>query len=543
VRSRDAIVSAWLVAATAAAADPYVAQFRYLSTAVRDQAPTIDEAKEFYASKDKDAALSSYVDTWLSSNEHEARVGRYFHDMFGMESYAFIADELFNLYQYDASNTTVTAVAPTDLSENGVYFLNRSVKPSCGSVVSASAWWSDTPIRICSSSTSSAINFNGGRNNCLDAYGANGLRSASCGCGTEQFICFPATEKGKVMRGVTTEFSQRGLHVYSKGMSWLTLLGGDLYIGDRWLYHHYLYQSVIGTGAVPSAAELTTLKALPTSSRDTINFSSELPERAGVVTAPGFLRRFNNFRSRIRALTNVLLCKDVDGSLDPTAEAQGFLNPTLSDFDREHGTRGDCSSCHYPMDNFGSLILHWNDQGLYEAWRPNRSQLGWAFGQEGEGPRFLMQGYVERSDGVFHQCMAKRAFQDFSGLSWDALADADREAFVLLAEKGPRKLIQGILRSEVMRTARLPTAGKLGDAASALDFASDVNPILERSCAGAACHGQDTARGSGTAYVGNEALFKGIDAGRIESGSMPPAGSGKSLTEGEKATLLDFLAQ
>lgn len=531
------------VYATALAQGPEVAQLRYLSTIVRDVPPSVDEAKNYYQASDKRGLLKTYLDAWLASAEHQERVRRYFNDMFGMEYFAFIADDFFNLYQYDATNTAILNVAPFDLSESGVYFLNRAIKSQCGSVVTSSAWWADSPIKICSSALSDHITASNWQNNCMDAYSATGLRHANCGCGPEQFICFPGADKGKIVAGVTTEFRERALYVYEQGLSWLELFGGDLFVGDRWLYHHYLYQSVVGTGQPPTTDELARLKTLPIAGQGTLLFSPNLPERSGVVTAPGFMRRFNNFRSRVRALTNNLLCKDIDGSLDTTAAAQGLVNPTLSDFDREHGTREACSSCHYPMDNFGSLILHWSDQGFFEAFKPSTSQAGWAFGEAGAGPQFLMRGYVERSGGVFQQCMARRAFEDFSGLLWDDLAAEEQSAFLALADAGPKSLLQGILASDVVLSARLPKAGTQDQDASALDFARDVDPILQRSCAGAACHGEDSARGQQSIYVGNAALFNQIDQGRIESGSMPPAGSGVLLTPADKATLLRYLQQ
>ena len=75
-----------------------------------------------------------------------------------------------------------------------------------------------------------------------------------------------------------------------------------------------------------------------------------------------------------------------------------------------------------------------------------------------------------------------------------------------------------------------------------LDFTKDIAPIIAQSCAGGACHSDGNGR-PGSVYVGNEANFKSAPAVRISSGSMPPAGSGLTLTAAERNKLLIFLGQ
>ncbi len=507
---------------------------------MRDRLPTPAEARAFYAAGNKDQALDDLLQQWLASPEHKGRVQRYFNDMFGSQQFVFVAEPSLDLIPYAAASHPE---APTDLTAEGVYHLPNSVKASCGGApVSASAWWSDTPIMICPSAVSSAIVFDNGTIYCPSPFDANGIRNVKCGCGLDQILCYPRPQKGQIVAGVVREFPERAWHAYETGASWLDLLGGDQFYGDRWLYHHYLTQErVLAKGQMPTAAETAFLHALPVDgTRLAATFPGAGPERAGIATAPAFLRRFNNFRSRIRALSERLLCKDIDGTLNTDGIAR-FVNQDLSTFDKQHGDKESCATCHFGMDNMGSTLLGWNAEGYYEFWPAAKVQTGHVFGVEGSGPAFLMAGIVLRGAG-FHECMAKRAFEDFSGVAWEQVAPEEQAVFVNAAADGPRATIRAVLTSELFKDLRRRGSFRSGSAAGpALEFERDIAPILAASCAGSACHSAGNGRSAGSAYVGNDGLFKGAPVERIESGSMPPAGSGMVLSDAERAQLVRFL--
>lgn len=530
------------LAPSIALAQDYTGTFRYLSIVIRDQLPTAAEARDFHAAADKDAKIEQLVDQWLATDAHRNRVKRHFNDMFGVSPYVFLTDANLDLIQYDSTNTQQLTEAPSDLATNGVYHLPNGVRASCGTPISASAWWSDTDIMICPSAVSDNIVYSNGAVRCSDPFGANGILNAACGCGPDQILCSPRHLKKNMVVGVAREFAERGYYAYTQGLGWLDLFGGPNFYGDRWLYHHYLWQDKVGAMLqLPTATETAFLKSLPTNARVWAPLPASDIVRSGIVTAPAFLRRFNNFRSRIRALTEQLLCKDVDASLNIDGYSQ-FINPDLTDFDRAHGTQESCASCHYSLDNFGSTILGWTADGFYEKWWP-KSQIGHVFGEDGTGPRFLMQSYVERGTD-FNLCMAKKTWQEFSGADWSVLDRDDQAAFLAAATEGPKEAIIAVLKSDALKNLRLnkPTTVSTTETVT-YDFANDINPILENSCAGSTCHSSDNPRGLSSAYVGNEAQFKNAPAVRISSGSMPPPGSGKSLTAAEKDKLLIFLGQ
>ena len=73
--------------------------------------------------------------------------------------------------------------------------------------------------------------------------------------------------------------------------------------------------------------------------------------------------------------------------------------------------------------------------------------------QTGEGPAFLMRDYIERAP-EFMPCMAKRAWESFSGASWDDLSEEQQAAFTEEAKLGPRNLLQKVMLSPLMRALR-----------------------------------------------------------------------------------------
>tara|TARA_B100000530_G_C15626893_1_gene356679 strand:- start:286 stop:483 length:198 start_codon:yes stop_codon:yes gene_type:complete len=64
-----------------------------------------------------------------------------------------------------------------------------------------------------------------------------------------------------------------------------------------------------------------------------------------------------------------------------------------------------------------------------------------------------MRGYIERAP-EFYGCMAKRAWESFSGASRESLDKADQEAFTDDARSGPRALLQSVMLSPLMRALR-----------------------------------------------------------------------------------------
>ena len=263
--------------------------------------PTIEESKDFYYGN---KSIEEFVKTWMQGSEHKNRIKRYFHDMFGMFPYPFISISEFDLIKSNPTNSGAMQ-APADLNEDGVYHLRTTVKPNCGTIIrNVSAWWSDETIDICSNSYSDSLNYGTGK--ICTTY--DGIFSSECGCGPLQIACYPLESKGMVKRSVVYENRNRFLFGYENKLSWNETIGGSQFIGNRWLFHYYLYQGKIsGSATEPSDAEIALLKSLPAPisieslpMKKIIN-PPDSPERSGVLTSPAFLKRFNNFRSRVRA--------------------------------------------------------------------------------------------------------------------------------------------------------------------------------------------------------------------------------------------------
>ena len=389
------------------------------------------------------------------------------------------------------------------------------------------------------------------------AAGAQGFSHEDCGCGDKAFMCYPFELKGQVMSAVGNEFQNRAAHFYNSNGSWLDVFGGSKLIANRYLYHHYLYQQeVVLTSKIPTSQVIDDLMSLSLATDSEIpmpEYSSVLQgpngvQRSGVVTSPGFLRRFNNFRSRTRAVVERMLCKDIDASLN-IDNTNTFYNPNFANSTtqpegqavNEHGHKESCSNCHYSLDNFGSTIIMWADggEGTFGEWAWwQKSQEGHVLGQTGDGPRFLMQTMVENQESGFYECMAKSAYEGFTGADWSQLEQSIKTSFVNSARAGPKETITKILKSKIVKELRSQEKTiETHIVEVQYDFATDINPILTNKCGGTSCH---SAASSLTHLVGNKNNFDTINKVRIENSSMPPPSSAP-LTATEKQVLLQYL--
>ena len=314
-----------LVSPGGAWAQDSVSRLRFLSFALTDHPPTASEAKALVSGE---VDLPSLVDQMLASDGHRERVMRYFNDWFGTQRYAEVG--------VDASFIV--------LDETGVYQPVDVFLEACDpdDAVETSAWWSDEPVMICPRwiSEDLCIEVIDDEEDEEDEEGEEGEEDEEdeedgepepyleCGgdmdtgrpCGPELIGCFPVELSLALSESVSQEFAHRAWHAYSQGWSWMALLGGDRFYGNRLLYFYYLWTQTLYPGFSLGAEERQTLLSLPLIEPEEQDFPSG-PERAGVVTSPTFLTRFNNFRSRVRALTN-----------QPTAVSRrGWLHEHRSD--------------------------------------------------------------------------------------------------------------------------------------------------------------------------------------------------------------------
>lgn len=88
-------------------------------------------------------------------------------------------------------------------------------------------------------------------------------------------------------------------------------------------------------------------------------------------------------------------------------------------------------------------------------------------------------------------------------------------------------------------TPNQPNAG--GANATRIDFATQIDPILKKSCAGTTCHSSNSVMGKGFRFVGNEAQFRQAPLDHIEDATkMPPAGSAQ-ISASDRELLVKFL--
>ncbi|WP_218110342.1 hypothetical protein [Oligoflexus tunisiensis] len=495
---------------------------RYMSQILRDRPPTRAEAEAVYQAE---KTVEELREEWLSSPAHQERVARYFADLLGAPGYFFVNDDAYFLEQ----------------NSEGIWYSPTKGDCTSANAVTSSAWWlnAEETLSICANivSTQLSVTINSTYYGCT---WADGFLREGCGCGPEQILCYPKSLRPGLMQDLSQEFKDRAAYVYANELSWKDLLSTPALYGNRPLAQFYLVnQYIVPWQTAPTASEFVRLRQIPMTEKTWFEVPAIGAERSGIVTSPAFMRRFNNPRSRIRALTDALLCHDVDGSLN-TSSISTLVNPDTNALGQSIVTRPECATCHYGMDNLASTLFGWNDQGIYERWPQQLSQAGHAFGLDITGPGALMESYIERGPG-FADCMSKRAWEDFSGRPWSALSSEEQANFLTAASQSPYALLHEIFQSPALLNAR--GASSVSTDTTSYDFAQDINPILERSCAGSSCHNQDSSLGAQYRFIGDEAAFKKAPVGRLQDGSMPPASSGLTLPDAERIQLIHFLQQ
>ena len=490
-----------------------IGSLRFLSFALRDQGLTPDEAKAFFASSQ---SLDQFMAAWRSSPEHAARVQRFFGDLFGVKA-----------------SVTVTETAFVLTEQDGVYSNDTIGWCDSSQGVDATGWWGEgsqsASLRVCPAVLNAPT---AGRN------GGSCWTSGKCGCGPNLYYCIPKALVDPLRAAVRTEAAQRGLYAYQQDKSWRDFLAGDRFYGNRLLFWYYLATQKLWTGTLEnlSSDDAATLARLPLNSNGEAAFPSGA-ERAGVITSPGFLLEFNNYRSRIRWLSQTLLCQDVNPALN-TDNYTNLVNKDLSAADKAHGLKPSCSGCHYPLDNMGSGLLRWNDQALLGTVKP-KSDATYAFGKSGSGPAFLMTAFIERGPG-FSTCMAKTAWESFSGIAWTNVGSDLQKTFTDAAASGPKALLSAIFGSDALKSARLggSAQSQLASAPARRNF-EGVKAILTNSCGGGDCHSKGAPHSAFTDSADTFAATADVIAARITvtgAGKMPPAP--RSLSDSDRDRIL-----
>ncbi|HYX32695.1 MAG TPA: hypothetical protein VE954_06245 [Oligoflexus sp.] len=489
---------------------------RGYSFLIRDHGPDRHEIKEL---REDPSELPDLVTDWLASDDHRVRMERYFDDMMGFRD------------QLNVLNPNARLAKNSD----GVYFSPKKGNCAQAEAVSVEAWWlpEGERVSVCRNLVATdGVIPTGNKPIVCTKPGPKGFLNPRCGCGPGLISCIAAEEANRLQQEVQKEFSQRAWQVYEKNGSWVDLLAAPQFYGTRRLYWLYVQTQSIFNAPSTSGDTLETLRDIPMDELVNLPFPAGA-ERSGIATAPGFLVQFNNFRSRIAGLTHSFLCQD----MNPTLNTDGittFVNPSLKPTDLAHGAKADCSSCHYALDNLGGAVMPWNDRGLYQ---PKISAEAHAFGQRGQGPEFLMQSFVERGPG-FDDCMARRAWEDFSGQSWSQTPEPIQSKVRQWAVSGPRTLIQTLILSTELKTALAqgfePPSPDLDAEAWAV-----MQPIAQRSCSGSSCHSVGT-RQPAYAEVSNlwindrEKIKDRLQ--RTGTGQMPP--QGRTLSLEDRQTLL-----
>jgi hypothetical protein len=381
----------------------------------------------FIAGQNGETTLEALKTQWFASPSHKTRIERFFSDLIGVRFDLFLIPPEWTLKK----------------SADGIYSLTLRSACTAENASDASAWWLEDgqTIKICNNAISDFLTKTTG-NTTLDCrfFGESGLTNAQCGCGPNQILCFPEDLEPNLRKSVTGEIKKRGLYAYENGLSWKEYLAGDFLFADRLLSYYYMRTSAaLSTDHLTAATATAYVRSFPLDAFVRGSFPPGRSARSGVVTSPAFLKQYNSFRSRVRSLSQNLLCQDISPLLN-TDSFESFVNTSLTPADVSHATKSGCAGCHYPMDNHASALLGWETEGFFEFWKATPSQMAHAFNETGDGPTFLINSYIDRAPW-FSTCMASRAFQSFKGSEFSSLSEADKNSLLVPAKQGPKELL------------------------------------------------------------------------------------------------------
>lgn len=299
----------------------------------------------------------------------------------------------------------------------------------------------------------------------FDATTGNPIKGCSSGTDTggEDYLarCIEERLAGDAVLAPFLEMRVRAVAAYQQGSSWEDFFNNNTYLGTPVGYYMRLLQIYRNSAGAFNQTEIRTLMDAMRSGQI---FAASLPvgtqgaEAMGPFGGTAFLTTYNNYRSRYNRINFQFLCRKVDDvPVHPNFLAffdstSSFYNPSLTSGDIDHAKRADCNRCHYPMDPQANAFAGWDARGAFVASRSTK-----AVGRSGaqiNGIRDWVADILSQDRAAFQNCMAKRAFEFFSGESWEALPEATRRRYGEAASQGLKPLVQEIALSKELRQLR-----------------------------------------------------------------------------------------
>jgi hypothetical protein len=216
-------------------------------------------------------------------------------------------------------------------------------------------WWSDSePIKVCAFDAQTvAVS--------PDGVACDGVAAASdpgCGCGPDLRWCSVYYAEDTITEAMSTDIDLRVRQLVLDDRPYLELLTGQVGFVNGPLVHYYrhLARQPATVRFEPSPVVAEELPDLDPTSYDFVPVA--LPEgHSGVLTAPGFLLRFQTNRARANQFFNAFLCQpfqppDNGIEIDPN-EAQ-TVDLTV---------RPGCDYCHALLEPAAAHWGRWIEQG------------------------------------------------------------------------------------------------------------------------------------------------------------------------------------
>lgn len=355
-------------------AEPAVSPARWLRSAsldLRGALPTPDEtAAVIEAGEEAEVVLAAFVAEWLSSPDFAQRALRFHRDL---------------LWPNIDTVNLLPAVVGLRI-DGGIYWRNsaaakfRGLSVQCldepaefngaGAIIAkpqsdgtqregwvwVSPYWApETTIRVCAYDAQEALVSPNGT-----ACNTNfGQQEVACGCGPNLSFCRYGLTQRNVLRGWIGDLERRVLSVIEEGRPYTDLFTDrTMYINGP-LAHYYRWQSAFRSAVrmEPLAVEPSTIPELDYTEYDNWVQIETDEHHAGILTAPGYLLRFQTNRSRANRFYNAFLCQPFqppDDGLEPSAEAA--LQPDLQ-------KRDGCQWCHTTLEPAAAYWGRWTEVG------------------------------------------------------------------------------------------------------------------------------------------------------------------------------------
>jgi hypothetical protein len=353
--------------------DPY-RYLRAVSLDLRGTAPALEEYDALDGAEDPMAVIEAKIDEWMESEAFVERVVRRHRDLLwpnvtnvnllsanaGLRrdrlddgTMLYWRSNLAMRYRGDRIQC-LDEPATFDADGNVVAEDQGGGVQREGWVLVRPYWAPDTEVKVCAFDAQEAVSSPSG----TDCSSLAGYNDPACGCGPALAWCLFGRSMDPILEAMGTDIELRVRDMLDSG-DYLDLFTGRLGYVNGPLVHYWRWMTGVpgGTRTTPEPLDLDRLPDL-----DYVDVDTWLPlplgaEHAGVLTAPGFLLRFQTDRARANRFYNAFLCQP----FQPPSSGIPAADDQVPSQDLQ--VRDGCKYCHAVLEPSGSYWGRWTESG------------------------------------------------------------------------------------------------------------------------------------------------------------------------------------